>query len=231
MCISFGITEFEFGPLIGEPFMDKHINERIDKLSSYDSVKKIILHTNLLNEGPIFRALRRSKVELNVSVYGSNPKVFKEVTGRNEYWLFVKNFRTLIEYVNDNKLHRQIIINKRFNGNFPEPNMKDFNDLSRWLYYGKMMNLKMIDATKKSNSLHVLTGNETKEDICKLSIEKTAVHIRGDISFSGQIDKNKKLVIGNIHKTPLEEIYSIDSIYKKLKNLEEENKIIRGYKK
>ena len=223
MCVDFGITEFELSPTVGEAFLDPHINERIDKLCSYDQVKKIKIFTNLLKEGPIFKSLDCPKVELNVSIYGNNPKVYKARTGHNHYWLFLKNFRTLIEYVNDHaELRKQVILYKRFKGQLSKPDLKDFNDFSRWMYYAQLLNIERYDSSGDTNwgkmlkeSSCVMIKDTSREGICKYAIEDNAIFVGGDISFCGWFDADRKMIIGNIHKTPLKEIYSIDSLYMK----------------
>jgi hypothetical protein len=231
MCVDFGITEFELSPTVGEAFMDPHINERIDKIASYDSVKKIKIFTNLLREGPIFKALECPKVELNVSIYGNNQKVYKARTGRDMYWLFLKNFRTLIEHINDHKeLRKQIILYKRFKGDLPKPNLRDFNDFSRWMYYAQLLNIERYDSSGDTNwgkmlkhNSYVMIEDKSRDGICKYAVEDNAVFVGGNISFCGWFDADRRMIIGNIHKTPLKEIYSLDSLYMKWLKLQEGN--------
>lgn len=228
-CVDFGIKEFELSPTIGEAFLDEHINERINLVASYDSVKKIKIFTNLLKEGPAFEALKCPKVELNVSIYGDNRTRYKARTGHDLYYLFVKNLRTLIQYIYSNRhLVNQVILYKRFRGDLQKPNLKDINDFSRWIFFAKVMKIQMWDSSGDTNWGKMLQASqqvvkdESRGGICKYAIEDNAVFPGGDISMCGWFDADRKLIIGNIHKQPLEEIYSIDSLFMKWLKLQDD---------
>jgi len=180
ICLKSGITQFDLTPIRTDPFLDPHINERINLLSSNNEVKKIRVFTNMLKEGPIFSSIKCPKLELNVVVYGNTRSLFKSQVGSDMYGLFIKNFRTLVEYVYNNpELKKQLIIRKRFRGRFNQPNLDDYNDLSRWILYSKKMNIQMIDNT---------TTDLNDAEIC--------IFPGGDI-------KVNSLTIGNIHRNQL----------------------------
>lgn len=228
----FGIREYEISPVVGEAFMDRYINERIQLLNSYDVVERIKIFTNLLELGPIKPALDCPKVELNIYVYGDNPSRYRERAGLNLYYLFVKNFRSLMRYVykNRKRLTPRIVIHKRFSGGENvQPNFKDPNDVYLWLFYAKLMKIKIWNVEDDTNWGKVLTGDspepmkdENREGICRNALENNCVFPGGDISMCGLFDINKTMAIGNIHKQSLKEIYSLDSLFMKWLKMQDE---------
>ena len=63
----------EFRVLGGEPFVNKKINEVIDKLVSYDNVERIVIYTNgtITPKGENLSCLKHEKVMLDIKNYGS----------------------------------------------------------------------------------------------------------------------------------------------------------------
>lgn len=185
-CVSDGADQFDLTPVKMDPFIDPLIHERIGLLATTKQVKKIKVSTNMLKEGPIFASLKCPKIELNVVVYANTRSLFKTRVGSDMFGLFVKNFRNLIEYVYHHpELKSRVIIHKAFPGKFSQPNLHDYNDLSRWIIYSMKMKMTFIDDTvrnSKDKEVYIFPG--------------------GDIQLEGQS-------VGNIHSNRLREVVSV----------------------
>jgi organic radical activating enzyme len=71
----------EFRLLGGDPFMNKDIGKIIEKLSSYEKVKKIVVYTNatIIPKGENFEALKNKKIVLDISNYGTESRKHDEL--------------------------------------------------------------------------------------------------------------------------------------------------------
>jgi len=224
--IDFGINQFELSPIVGESFLDPHILERVSYLSSYDSVKKIVIYTNLLNYDRIRDVLSYPKVELNVSVYGADRTRYTDRTGKDRYDLFVDNLSSLLKFVQENNIKDQIVLYLRC------PYKKGYNleDKFEACYnIAKFSGIQIWEAAEDTNWEKMLNTNpdEIKHipergGICKFIIEDNCVFPNGNIIPCGWFGINEQPIIGNIFKQPLEEIYSTKSRYFKI--LMEQNK-------
>lgn len=229
--IDFGINQFELSPVVGESFLDPHILKRVSYLSSFDSVKKIVIFTNLLNYNLVRDVLSYPKVELNVSIYGADRTSYIDRTGRNQHDLFVDNLFKFLKFVLDNNIKDQIVLYLRC----PYEKKKEYNLEDKFeVCYNvvKFSGIQIWEAEEDTNWKKMLTSdsdphNPERCGICKYAIEDNCVFPNGDISICGWFDLNKQSIIGNIFKQSLEEIYSIKSRYFNLL-MEQNEKIYQG---
>ena len=229
--IDFGINQFELSPVVGESFLDPHIIQRVSYLSSFDSVEKIVIFTNLLNYNLVRDVLSYPKVELNVSIYGADRTSYIDRTGRDGHGLFINNLSSLLNFVQKNNIKDQIVLYIRC----PHEKRKGYNlgDKFEACYnIAKFLGIQIWKASADTNWEKMLKSdsdvhNPERCGICKYAIEDNCVFPNGDISLCGWFDVNKYSIIGNIFEQPLEEIYSIKSRYFNLL-MEQNKKIYQG---
>lgn len=213
--IDFGINQFELSPVVGESFLDPQILYRVRYLSSFPSVEKIVIFTNLLNYDRIRDVLSYPKVELNVSIYGVNRTRYIDRTGKDMYDLFINNLLSLLSFVQKNNIKDQIVLYIRC------LHKKGYNLMDKFetLYHtAKFLGIQIWEAAEDTNWEKMLKSdsdsyNPKRCGICRYAIEDNCVFPNGDISLCGWFDLNKHSIIGNIFEQSLREIYSIKSRY------------------
>ncbi|MAK54578.1 MAG: hypothetical protein CML17_01790 [Pusillimonas sp.] len=230
-CVESGIQYVELTPAIGDPFLDKNIENKINYLTSLPEIKLIILTTNLLKfDSKLFeRLLKNDKIFLNVSIYGTNKKEYENETGRNLFDKFLKNFKTLYTLIKKEELTSFVQLTNRtsymLDENFPKCDILYLIDL-----YTRVKNVR-IDGSEIFNINRA--GSVDRDD---LNFAKSNKDIKrsglcphgpglgggilpnGDVLFCPFNDIYRTGVIGNIFKQSLTDIYKGDKFQKIVEN-------------
>jgi len=224
--IEFGITQFELSPIVGESFLDKNIINRVAYLSREPTVEKIVIFTNLLNYQGVQDVLRCSKVELNVSIYGTDKNSYLARTGEDRYGIFIHNLLKVIHFVKENNFEKRLVLYIRC----PYEKKKGYHLQSKFevcYYIANLYGIQVWEAQNDTNWKKMLkpdsdSHNPERCGICRYAIEDNCVFPNGDITVCGWFDIKKYSIIGNIFKQSLEEIYSTKSRYFNI--IKEQNK-------
>ena len=231
-CIQSGIQYVELTPAIGDPFLDKNIENKINYLTSLPEIKLIILTTNLLKfDSELFkRLLKNNKVFLNVSVYGVDEKTYEEETGRNLFNKFFKNFKTLYTLIKEEeKIKSFVQLTNRtsfmLGDDFPKCDVLYLIDL-----YTRIKNVR-LDSSEIFNinragsvdrdDLNFAKGNK---DIKRSGLCPHGPGLGGGILPNGDVlfcpfnDIYRTGVVGNIFKESLTDIYKGDKFQEIVEN-------------
>ena len=97
--VSLDGTNVSLTPIVGEPFVDKHLFERLDYLSSIPQIKDIAFHTNAIimdisKSSRLFDYI--NKVHLNISFGGFDKESFHQVMGVDKFDAARRNTEALL---------------------------------------------------------------------------------------------------------------------------------------
>lgn len=230
-CIESGIQYVELTPAIGDPFLDKNIENKVNYLTDLPEIKLVILTTNLLKfDSELFkRLLKNDKVFLNVSIYGVDEITYKEETGRNLFNKFLKNFKTLYTLIKKEKIECFVQLTNRtsfmLDDNFPKCDILYLIDL-----YTRIQNVRLdsseIFNINRAGSVDRNDLNFAKDSI---NIERSGlcphgpglgggILPNGDVLFCPFNDIYRTGVVGNIFKESLTDIYNGDRFQEIVEN-------------
>jgi radical SAM protein with 4Fe4S-binding SPASM domain len=230
-CIESGIQYVELTPAIGDPFLDKNIENKINHLTGLSQIKLIILTTNLLKfDSKLFeRLLKNDKVFLNVSIYGTNKKEYEIETGKNLFDKFLKNFKTLYTLIKKEELKGFVQLTNRtsymLDENFPKCDILYLIDL-----YTRVKNVRLdgseIFNINRAGSVNRddLNFAKSNKDIKRSGLCPHGPGLGGGILPNGDVlfcpfnDIYRTGVIGNIFKQSLTDIYKDDKFQKIVEN-------------
>lgn len=233
-CVYLRIPNYELTPTIGEPFLDKHLFERIEYLNTFEEVKKIYFFTNLLilKESDILFLSKFKKLEITVSVYGDSEETYFKNTGTHNFNVFLKNMNLLSQKLDKDKIKlsfgmrfseynpKKLLINllKNNNGIYTSLhvliqkkviNIEDIWDTAHHSNWGEMANIPNEKILTKGPSI----GIPNRKGICVYALEDNGILPNGDITLCGWFDINRVMIIGNILKDGVDHIFSKESKY------------------
>jgi len=220
-CIKSGIEYVELTPAIGDPFLDKNIENKIDYLTDLPEIKLIILTTNLLkfDEKLYNKMLKNDKILLNVSIYGIDEKTYLEATGKDFYKIFLKNFRTLYTLIRKYKIKCYIQLTNRtsfmLDDSFPKCDILYLIDLYTRNYNVRVDSSEIFNINRAGNvERNDLNFAKDKENIKRTGLCPHGPGLGGGILPNGDVlfcpfnDIYRTGVVGNIFKDGLTDIYN-----------------------
>jgi len=226
--IRFGTWQFELTPMVGETFSDKSIVNRIKFLS--EKGVRVSAFTNLINvDSDIINKLKYfNNFYLYLSIYGNTEETFiRRTNGTKEaFHKFKTNYTDLYtHFIRSSKPAFNIgEITYRFkHDNFDNKNPIDFitNMLQtfklceNFYVFGDDYNWK--DLIKVEKDLDTEPVKREVKGICKQLINDIGVWPNGDVGIcSGWFDVNKRMILGNINESSLEDIFKQDSLFTKI---------------
>lgn len=238
-CIDYGIKTFELTPIVGEPLLDKTLIEKIAYLSPH--ADNIISFTNLMGiTKEVMKELDRfPNFYLYLSIYGNTPEIFENRTGIDK-----RAFKTFVE--NYSHLAKHILTRRRQGFNIGEINYRFKPERSRKANFDNKVDTitNYLEATNKCSEVYIfdedynwkelynvdetLDSEPTQRDIrgvCRNMIQDVGIWDNGDIGIcSGWFDINKRMILGNLNKTSLRDIFAEDSLYHQIINEQKKGK-------
>lgn len=215
LCVNFGFTRFDLTPNLGDFLLDKNHIKKLEFLESIPEIRWYGFVTNFLNPSKelleLLPYMKRGIVE--PSIYGYNKKQYKEITGRDYFDLFVLKLNELEDYIiKNNIIPAPVRYYLRCDLN------KDSSLYKKMDFMVKKYKAKMEwkEFTNRNWAGHIPKQSEievVKKGICAHAIADNGVLPNGDVSLCNCWDTYKQLIIGNIYKQSLEEIYEEDSIF------------------
>jgi len=215
MCVKFGFTRFDLTPNLGDFLLDKNHIEKLKFLEQVPEIEWYGFVTNFLNSSKeLLEHIQNMKTGfVEPSVYGYNRKQYEENTGRDYFNLFFKKLTDLNKY----------IIDKNINPARIRYYLRCDTDIDSLLYkrisfivqnYGAQMeNHEFINRNWAGQIPKQCKIDVVKKGICAHAIVDNGIFTNGDVTLCNCWDTYKTLIIGNIYKQSLEEIYSEDSIF------------------
>jgi MoaA/NifB/PqqE/SkfB family radical SAM enzyme len=204
-CLESGIQFFDLTPAIGEPFLDKTFINKLEFLENKEEVVEYTFTTNLLvvNVDDIRRISKFKKLVLDVSLYGETEEEYLTNTNKNQYNLFLKKIEMLYEECDKLKI--------RF---IQRCNLSQDTQLYRYLTsfrVNKNANLVVTEKYNLNRAGHIEGSKNkprTRSGVCPYGPGANGgIVTGGNVLFCSFHDLKREGVMGNIFKTPLNEIY------------------------
>lgn len=93
-CIEAGISYFDLTPVMGELLLIKDIHKYFDYLETHKNVDGYLITTNgTVNNLPV----HHKKINISISLYGSNTKGFRSFTKKNLFTQYINTFKTIVD--------------------------------------------------------------------------------------------------------------------------------------
>ena len=220
--VEMGGKTVSFTPIIGDPLIDSNLLEKIKYVKSKGKIEKIYFYSNgiLLSKNDIYKALVDSGIHhICISLGDTNREKYKIVYKVDAYPLVIDGLSKLLKY-NKEKGERVLIsINFRASS-LPSEIMEseDFKNLIK-PYISDKVNfdfMKNYDnwggVIRQEDMVGIMKmrrNKAVKTIPCARTFEPTILH-NGDVrACSTRIRTTEfdELVVGNIHKNTLKEIY------------------------
>lgn len=232
-CVEYGFRTFELTPPYGDPLLDKDILRRV-KYISERGVDEVFFYTNLLALTPMVLMEMSNIPNFNfrISVYGDTYESYYKHTGKHYFYDFIDKLKMLNGFLSQNPEFDKVSeLSMRFNGfrlrNLGQVTNPLYRELAKMVLSGRVdmpddsgideYSINTNDLVKVREDINTephMVYN--RRGICPMSVWDNGVYANGDITLCKWCDRNGKLIIGNLFKQGLEEIYSPDSLYMKI---------------
>lgn len=236
-CIDYGIKTYELTPIVGEPLLDKTLIEKIAYLSPHADY--IMSFTNVigLTDKLISELDHFPNFYLYLSIYGNTPEIFEQRTGIDKRYF--KKFEERYSH-----LAKHILTRKKTGFNIGEITYRFKPEISRKKNFSNKIDTitSYLELSNKCSEVYVfdvdynwkelyqttetLDGEPMQRDIkgiCRNMIHDVGIWDNGDIGIcSGWFDINKRMILGNLNKHSLKEIFADNGKYAKI--IEEQKK-------
>jgi radical SAM protein with 4Fe4S-binding SPASM domain len=205
-------------PIVGDPFVDKHLFERLDFLMGLDDVRGISFYTNaiLMGRDKCDRLMRyASKLHVHVSWGGWDKETWDTIMG-------VKKFepaRDAVLAFLETKERTHTPIRFTLALRCPEPQEK--NELYRKLHESQRRGLVEIAGMSDYDSWAGMIAPEElrkvglqprtmpyKRGACELLFTKPVILADGRVNACACRDVEAELIVGNVNDKPLGEIWA-----------------------
>jgi radical SAM protein with 4Fe4S-binding SPASM domain len=215
LCVDFGFTRFDLTPNLGDFLLDRNHIEKLKFLESIPEIEWYGFVTNFLNSSrellEFLPYMKKGFIE--PSVYGYNRKQYKETTGKDFFNLFVLKLNKLNNYIIEKNINPARIRYYLRCDIDKESSLYKEMDFIVNNYNAKVENQELINRNWAGQIPKQCEIDIIKKGICAHAIVDNGIFINGDVTLCNCWDTYKKLIIGNIYKQSLEEIYSEDSIF------------------
>jgi MoaA/NifB/PqqE/SkfB family radical SAM enzyme len=193
-CIDAGVCYFDLTPVMGEVLLVKDIHKYLDYLENHSKVLGYLVTTNgTVNRIPS----NHKKLNLSISLYGSNNRSFKSFTSRDLFANCVKTFKSILE------LDIPIEITLR------NDDLQDIDKEYRLLLYEMLTrkNIAIHDGRVNDNRGGIVNTESSfvdREGICPCGVGSGgAIRSDNNYYYCAFNDFNKKSIIGSLGNTSL----------------------------
>jgi len=223
--MEYGITEIELSPMVGEILLDPKLPDMLKYLDQFKEITRIDIFTNGLNFNKDICEMfaQYPKFNSHISIYGCNESVFNEFTNTTGLWnKFILALTNIILYkpkiseflmryqINSKEDIKFSIIKKMLENIYS--NFIESSTNNNW-------NNELIYITDTLSD-----GANIRDELsygynCPYLILDTGIWPNGDVGIcTNWWDINKNMIIGNVNKE------SLSNIYKRVFILQEEQK-------
>ena len=224
--VDLGFDRFELTPCTGDVFMDKHIFEKLDFLEHHQKVRGYSFFSNLTipthDQLMLLMGLKKL-TSLTISIYGHDEKSFIAITKSTPgvYRRLIENLETMLAQVN-----RPFLLVFGFRSTFDaqhENSGELMELLGRFRETGVKVNSShgvfnnwggVISQDDVSDlNMKIVPGNKKyKSGACAKLFDAPQVTATGIVNACSCRDVNATLRIGDISKTPLKKIISVENM-------------------
>ncbi len=216
--LALGPAEVDLTPIVGDPFADKHLFERLDDLSARPGVKKFHFYTNaiLMKPSQIERLMPYGeRFRIFCSFGGFTPEVYHRIMGVDKFHEAVAGIRALIEAKIRTGSKIQIQVNLRV------PKGDEGGEFWDYLQLRKKEGAITLDGVADYDNWGGKILNETlnaaglipkpppvHQGACRRLLTGPVILSDGRVNACCCRDVEATLIIGDINKEPLKEILS-----------------------
>lgn len=220
--VQMGGRSVSLTPIVGDPFVDKHMFARLDDLMARDEVRSISFYTNaiLMTREKSERLMAYAeKLHVHVSWGGFDAATWNEIMGVSKFeaardavldFIAVKEASgstipfTLALRCPQSACHGDLWEQLRDHEARGLVEIADMPDYDSWA--GKVSPEALGDVGLKPRTMPYKRG------ACELLFTKPVVLANGDVNACACRDVEAELVVGNVKETPLAEIWAGEAI-------------------
>lgn len=214
-CVDFGFTRFDLTPNIGDFLLDKEHVKKLMILEETPEIKWYGFVTNYLNPtNELLEFLPYMKTGVvEPSIYGYTREQYLEITGRDLFDKFYENLCNLWDFIRKNDLNpapiRHYLRCPVMKGTTMFQQMKyiveRFNAQWEWQEF---INRNWAGYIPKQSYIE-----RPAIGICAHAVADNGVFPDGKITLCNCWDTYKEMIIGDIFKDDLEDVFSENSVY------------------
>lgn len=218
--IEYGGGELKLTPIVGDPLVDRNLIDKIKMTKRTDKITHLYTYTNLigLDNFDIREFLLSGIDKIDISTCFGGREMYKRLFGVDRYEDVMFNLMELIE--ENDRLGRKVKINIYERSEKPYPEREEVNRIIDCGYkIRKMENydnwtglIKLKDLPKGQEFRKI----EDMSEPCSLFYKGLIILMNGDVGACWCRDVEAKLIVGNIYKNTLEEIWN-GEVLKKIK--------------
>lgn len=223
--VELGGKSIDFNPLIGEPLLDRHLFKRIRLANKKGLYTYMFTNGISLNESIIEKLLKSRINKINISFGGLNRGSYEKIFGVDKYPEALSGIKKLLSE-NQKKgepIEVEIILYS-VESPYKILKYKDFKELRSYLHpnqidfhLGAMDNWGGLIKEELPGRLFIRDPPPLKKRPCLWTLTHPAVLHNGDFRlcecrFRG--NPHDELVVGNIHNTPMKELWLGDEAKK-----------------
>jgi radical SAM protein with 4Fe4S-binding SPASM domain len=206
----------------GEPFLDKHLLEKIDLAARHGPFSTRVFSTlGLEFTDQELKMLALSKLSiLNISMYGYNRESYKQIHGTDKFDLVQKNISRLIQYIEELGSSLQLFI-KVYKYENETQNFHDLMEYKKLLSSYARRFVKIIYLEKWHNYGNGRAFNPFSKKLCPVveGHRKNILQITWDLHvIPCCFDFDASLKFGNLRHHTLEEIFTSESYKEFIEN-------------
>jgi len=223
--VDLGYDRFGLTPCTGDVFMDKHIFEKMNYLDHHQKVNGYSFFTNLTipSNDQILQLMKLQKLTaITVSIYGHDEKSFIDITKSTSkvYGRLLSNLKILLQ-----QDRRPFSLSFGFRSTADVPK-KDLGELMELLGKFKKSGVSVHSSHGVFNNwgglisqddvaglnMKIIPGNKKfKSGACAKLFDSPQITASGIVNACSCRDVNSTLRIGDVNKTPLEKIMSVEN--------------------
>lgn len=204
-------------PIVGDPFVDRHLFERLDDLDKRPQIKGFYFYTNAILMKPhVSQRLLTygDKLDIYVSWGGFDRETYKAIMGVDMFDLVRQNIEAFVEAKRQSRSSTGLTIALRC------PLSKATGDLKTKFQAWQREGLLKIDAIESYDSWAGKVKAEELEKVgleptimphkrgaCQLLYMKPIVLANGKVNACACRDVEAELIVGDLNESPLSEVW------------------------
>ena len=219
--VEIGGGDLGLTPTVGEPLADKYLLERIKFARSFDKIKKIQFHSNLISLARfnIKDFVNSGVTDLVVSTSGLDQDMYKRVYRSNEYNRMYNNLINLLKENNNSGNPINITVDMRTDKTLNETlNFPDYQKLLQYLPAKKFLckfryddwagKIKQSELSGTMKIRNMMLSMRFRYSACFEYYNGPSIYWNGDVGICGCRDVDaKELIIGNVKHNKISDIW------------------------
>ena len=210
-----------FTPVVGDPLVDKELIKKIKICKSYKNINDIFLYTNglFLNKFNNKELINSGLTRISISTYIGNAEGYKKYYGSHKYRQVMDNIKNILQV--NKKFGNPINIQLHLRVDLPLDRLKNNKDLNffkkyldpksiTWLevyeHWSGLINEK--DIPKGAILSKTSSYEQKKKSPCFEMYRRAHILSNGSVGVCSCRDIEGEIVIGDVNKSSLEDIWN-----------------------